>query len=146
LKLLEPETIVAMNRLTIRLHGGLHLPPDNLRAGQGLGFAHQIRINRLFGQILYPGPYHRAAAYLYYIVKNHPFNDGNKRTGLAAALTALEWNELPYRTIRVKEGEVFVNSVATSKADPGEEIQRIAQWLEPQPSKPEARPRSRGRR
>ena len=83
----------------------------------------------------------QAAAYLYYIGKNHSFSNGNKRTGLAAALTALEWNGLPYRSIRVREGEVFVNSVTTSKLDPGEEIQRIAWWLEPRPSKPQARRR-----
>ncbi len=33
-----------------------------------------------------------AAAYLYHIVKNHPFVDGNKRTGLVAALTFLDLN------------------------------------------------------
>ena len=33
-----------------------------------------------------------AAAYLFSIVKNHPFIDGNKRTGLAAALTFLDLN------------------------------------------------------
>jgi death-on-curing protein len=33
-----------------------------------------------------------AAAYLFSIVKNHPFIDGNKRAGLAAALTFLDLN------------------------------------------------------
>ncbi len=33
-----------------------------------------------------------AAAYLFHIVKNHPFIDGNKRTGLAAALVFLDLN------------------------------------------------------
>ena len=33
-----------------------------------------------------------ASAYLFSIVKNHPFVDGNKRTGLAAALTFLDLN------------------------------------------------------
>lgn len=33
-----------------------------------------------------------AAAYLFHVVKNHPFVDGNKRTGLAVALTFLEVN------------------------------------------------------
>ena len=33
-----------------------------------------------------------ASAYLFSIVKNHPFIDGNKRTGLAAALTFLDLN------------------------------------------------------
>ena len=33
-----------------------------------------------------------AAAYLVSIVKNHPFVDGNKRAGLAAALSFLDLN------------------------------------------------------
>jgi death-on-curing protein len=34
-----------------------------------------------------------AAAYLFHIAANHPFVDGNKRTGLAAALLFLEVND-----------------------------------------------------
>lgn len=33
-----------------------------------------------------------AAAYLYHIVMNHPFVDGNKRTGLVCAIVFLELN------------------------------------------------------
>jgi death-on-curing protein len=33
-----------------------------------------------------------AAAYLFHIVKNHPFVDGNKRTGLLCALIFLDVN------------------------------------------------------
>ena len=33
-----------------------------------------------------------AAAYLFHIVKNHPFVDGNKRTGAATALVFLDMN------------------------------------------------------
>jgi death-on-curing protein len=33
-----------------------------------------------------------AAAYLYHIVQNHPFFDGNKRTGAAAAIVFLAIN------------------------------------------------------
>ncbi len=33
-----------------------------------------------------------AAAYLYHITANHPFVDGNKRCGVAAALVFLELN------------------------------------------------------
>ncbi|TVQ78442.1 MAG: type II toxin-antitoxin system death-on-curing family toxin [Bradymonadales bacterium] len=35
-----------------------------------------------------------AGAYLFHIVKNHPFVDGNKRTGTAAALVFLELNHV----------------------------------------------------
>jgi len=34
----------------------------------------------------------QAAAYLFYLVKNHPFVDGNKRTGLVAMLVFLGLN------------------------------------------------------
>ncbi len=33
-----------------------------------------------------------AAAYLFHIVRNHPFMDGNKRTGAVAAIVFLEMN------------------------------------------------------
>jgi len=35
-----------------------------------------------------------AAAYLYYLCKNHPFVDGNKRVGAVAALVFLEMNSI----------------------------------------------------
>jgi len=35
----------------------------------------------MFGEPLYPSPEHRAAHLLYFIVKDHPFIDGNKRIG-----------------------------------------------------------------
>ena len=35
-----------------------------------------------------------AAAYLFHLVKNHPFVDGNKRIGLAAAIAFLGLNEV----------------------------------------------------
>jgi death-on-curing protein len=35
-----------------------------------------------------------AAAYLFHVVRNHPFVDGNKRTGLAAAIAFLGLNGL----------------------------------------------------
>ena len=38
-----------------------------------------------------------AAAYLFHIVRNHPFVDGNKRTGAAAALVFLEMNGIGVR-------------------------------------------------
>ena len=46
-----------------------------------------------FGGIYLHGDiYAMAAAYLFHIVSNHPFVDGNKRTGTVAALTFLDLN------------------------------------------------------
>jgi death-on-curing protein len=44
------------------------------------------------GQFLHTDIYQMAAAYLFHLVQNHPFIDGNKRIGLEAALVFLELN------------------------------------------------------
>jgi death-on-curing protein len=43
-----------------------------------------------FGEPLYRVPYERAAALFHSIICNHPFVDGNKRTGTIAALLLLD--------------------------------------------------------
>lgn len=49
---------------------------------------------KIFGQYLYPTFYSKAAAYIFFIIKDHIFLDGNKRTGLQAAIQFLEQNGL----------------------------------------------------
>ena len=44
------------------------------------------------GDYLHTDIYEMAAAYLLQIARNHPFMDGNKRTGLLAALVFLDIN------------------------------------------------------
>jgi death-on-curing protein len=44
------------------------------------------------GEYFHPSLFEMAAAYLFHIISNHPFVDGNKRTGLSCALTFLEIN------------------------------------------------------
>jgi death-on-curing protein len=44
------------------------------------------------GQYLHADLFEMAAAYLYHLVMNHPFVDGNKRVGLEVALIFLEIN------------------------------------------------------
>ncbi len=48
----------------------------------------------MFEELLHPTLHEQAAAYLFHLVKNHPFVDGNKRIGLAAALAFLGVNEV----------------------------------------------------
>lgn len=56
-----------------------------------------------------------AAAYLFHIVQNHPFIDGNKRTGLATCLYFPELNGIEI-DVCPDNPEQFVQSVATGKA------------------------------
>jgi death on curing protein len=44
------------------------------------------------GEFMQEDLFAMAAAYLFHIVKNHPFVDGNKRAGLMAALVFLDLN------------------------------------------------------
>lgn len=55
------------------------------------------------GQFLHAFPFEMAAAYLFHIVSNHPFVDGNKRTGTVAALVFLDWNNI---TFNCRAGEL----------------------------------------
>ncbi len=46
------------------------------------------------GEFLHEDVYEMAAAYLFHLVQNHAFIDGNKRVGLAAAIAFLGLNNL----------------------------------------------------
>lgn len=46
------------------------------------------------GQLLHPTLSEMAAAYLFHLVQNHAFVDGNKRIGLAVAIAFLGMNDL----------------------------------------------------
>lgn len=49
------------------------------------------------GEELHPTLYEKAAAYLFHVVKNHSFVDGNKRVGLALCLVFLRLNRIRIR-------------------------------------------------
>jgi len=44
------------------------------------------------GKELYPGIFEKASALVHSLIRNHPFNDGNKRTGLAITAWFLRQN------------------------------------------------------
>ena len=46
------------------------------------------------GQYLHADIFEMAAAYLYHLVQNHPFLDGNKRIGAASAIVFLAINDI----------------------------------------------------
>jgi len=56
-----------------------------------------------------------AAAYLFHFVRNHPFVDGNKRTGVVAALVFLEMNGVEFAADEA-ELERLVLAVADGSA------------------------------
>lgn len=72
----------------------------------------------MFGIELSPTIYDKAAAYLFNIVRNHPFNDENKRTGAGSAYLFLRINKARILFESSFENEAFENfviKIATSK-------------------------------
>ena len=99
---LSPEAVIDIHDEAIRQNGGL------------LCYAISMPEQSMFGKHLHDTVFDKAAAYLFHIVKNHPFNDGNKRTGIAVALTFLQINEMEIKvdTLIYKQ---FVVDVAAGR-------------------------------
>jgi death-on-curing protein len=67
------------------------------------------------GEFLHKDLYEMAAAYLFHVVQNHPFIDGNKRTGAASAIIFLEMNGIEVDAD--EDGLIAITlSVATGQA------------------------------
>lgn len=71
------------------------------------------------GRFLHEGLAEMAAAYLFHIVRDHPFVDGNKRTGAVAALVFLLLNGREFRAPEEKltEAVLAVAAGTMSKAE-----------------------------
>ncbi len=86
-------------------------------------------LNRPFqtfdGNELYPSPIEKAAAMLESIVKNHPFIDGNKRTGYVLARLCLMKERVDILADQ-NQKYAFVIDISTGKIG----FEQIKEWLE----------------
>jgi len=85
---LDLEEVLEIHALQLAEFGGL----GGLRDQRLLESAVAQARATAFGQLLHGDLFEMAAAYLFHIVKNHAFVDGNKRTALLAALVFLDIN------------------------------------------------------
>ena len=84
----------------------------------------------MMGQPLMSEPIEIAAAYLFYLCRNHPFVDGNKRTALATCLVFLEQNDLlPDAKLPLSDWENFVIDIAASRLDREQTTDRLRKLL-----------------
>ena len=80
----------------------------------------------MMGQPMIEDPIEVAASYLFYLCRNHPFVDGNKRVALATCLVSLSKNGLlPKKKIDDDALEAFVLDVAASRIDRDETTKRL---------------------
>lgn len=109
---LSLEQIIELHDALIEKFGGL----IGIREKGLLESAVAAPMMAVFGEELHKTIYNKAAAYLFYIAKNHAFLDGNKRTAAAAALTFLRANGQSTK-YDVDEFLEFVVLVAEGQAD-----------------------------
>lgn len=120
MKYLSKEQILLIHSLAVDETGGAHGVRD-LHAVLSL---EELPRQKVFGKELYPTAFEKAALYARNIIMNHPFIDGNKRTGMTAAAVFLENNGYEFIA---EEGEIerFALRVISEKLD----IKAIAAWL-----------------
>lgn len=82
------EEIILLHDRQVRVHGGL----EGIRDLGLLASAIDMPRTTFDGKELHKSLFDKAAAYLFHIIKNHPFNDGNKRTGAFTAILFLRMN------------------------------------------------------
>ena len=68
------------------------------------------------GDYLHKDLFEMAAAYLYHIVQNHPFLDGNKRVGAAAAIVFLAMNDV---TVEADEDGLAALTLSVAAGETG---------------------------
>jgi death-on-curing protein len=114
---LSPGQVVALHHDLLALFGGL----AGVRERGALDSAVARPAMTFGGEDLYPDPAAKAAALLHSLVLNHPFVDGNKRTGAAAAELMLELNglalvasddELEHVILATARGELSAEALA----------------------------------
>lgn len=87
-RFLTVDDVLYMHRRQIDQHGGSHGVRD-----RGLLESAIAQPSAMFGgQYLHADLFEMAAAYLFHLVQNHPFVDGNKRVGAVATLSFLRLN------------------------------------------------------
>jgi death-on-curing protein len=79
------------------------------------------------GEFLHTDMFEMAAAYLYHLVKNHPFIDGNKRVGAVAAIVFLAINGYEFDAPEEDFADMVL-AVARGELDKAEVAIAIRNW------------------
>ena len=113
--------VLELHRISIDLYGG----SSGIRDEGYLQSALERPFSTFGGEDLYTNAFQKAAAILESILKNHPFIDGNKRTGFftcGSILMSYNWRIVTNNT----EAYDFVVKVASTHM----EFDEIVTWLQ----------------
>jgi death-on-curing protein len=124
---LTVEAVKTIHAEVLTAHGG----STGLREEALLESAVATPQATMAGEPLFTDPVEIAAAYLFYLCRNHPFVDGNKRTALAACLVFLSENDLlPDEKLDVDAWELLILDVADGRLDREQTTRRLEKLLQ----------------
>ena len=121
MKYINAEEILLIHYQLIERYGGSH----GVRDLERIKSVQNAPAQHVFGQEQYPSMFEKAAIYARNIITDHPFIDGNKRTGITTAAMFLKKNGFKPKA-KTGEFEKIAIEIAVNKL----ELQVIADWLE----------------
>ena len=120
------EAVKAIHTEVLAAHGGAM----GLREEALLESALAAPQATMMGEPLFSDPVEIGAAYLFYLCRNHPFVDGDKRTALATCLVFLSENDLlPGENLNPSSWEALTLDVAASRIDREQTTKRLRKLL-----------------
>ena len=123
-----PEAVKAIHAEVLAAQGG----GAGLREEALLESAIAAPQATMTGRPLFTDPVEIAAAYLFYLCRNHPFVNGNKRTALATCLVFLSENKLlPEDQLDADAWESLTLGVAAGRLDRAQTTKRLRELLRP---------------
>jgi death-on-curing protein len=124
IEFLTLEDVLALHNEMIQHYGG----SPGLRDAGLLEAALGMPQAGFGGQYFHEFPHEMGAAYLYHLVRNHPFIDGNKRVALACAILFFKIKGVPY-SITEEEAVELTLSAAGGEIDKGTVTEFFRQHL-----------------
>lgn len=117
-----------INHDMIFSYGGFYQPIDNnVQNENSLNYLIEAVEAEIYGRSLHPNNYSKAAAYMFYIIRDHVFYDGNKRTGTQAAVSFLEINGINLKD-EVESDDLV--TLAIDVADNNMSFEELEEWFQ----------------
>jgi len=124
---LTKDDILSINKELVLSYGGIYYKGvNNLKNKNSFEFLLSAQNQNIFGIESYPNIFDKAATYAFYIIKDHIFCDGNKRTAMMAAFTFLDINGIEIsEMVNTKRIVNYAEKIAGCKP----KIFHISKWL-----------------
>jgi len=124
---LTVDAVKAIHAQVLAAHGGAEGVRDHALLEAAVAAPQATMIE----EPMFSHPVEIAAAYLFYLCRNNPFVEGNKRVALASCLVFLSENGLlPQEELAVDVWEEFMLDVAASRLDREATSKRLKKLLQ----------------